>query len=93
MDKELTYEISRKDIQLLTLIMKLGNPYKFEAGMKVRATFLKPPFWFYGKVSIVSPVTKYIGISLEKVPPNYLFLESSLLSFSTKESWIEPYDY
>lgn len=98
--KRLSYTVSKKDIALITLMIKLGSKHNLVPGMKVRATHLNPPIWFYGTIRGLSLSRRgsKIFIKVEKTAPEiFKQIEGALyplvLSFTEGISWVEPYDY
>lgn len=91
--KRLSYRISKKDMAVIKLMMRLGNPYRFEKGMKVRFTYLTRPIWFYGKIIGIFFSGRYLEIRLEKAPRELLSLKKRHFVISIARRWVEPYDY
>lgn len=85
------YRVTKEQRVILCLSMKLGNSTEFAIGMKVRATYLDPPLWFYGKIHRIGS-EKYIDVRVEKTSLP-VFIGTSLCFHKDEKSWVEPYDY
>jgi len=88
--KRLRYKLTEKEVVIICLLERLGNPHTFQVGDRIRATYIHPPIWFYGIIENIS-LGKYIDVRIERTS---LKLKGTSLCFNKDEGTrIEVYEY
>ena len=85
-------KVSKKDIRRFKLALKIGDlspEIGLELGMEVRATYLCPDCWIYGRIIRIS--RGYIEI-LVSGPQKWTSLIGTRLLFSSRENIIQRWE-
>jgi len=90
----LRYKLTEKKKAMIRLALFLGGDIpQFKEGMKVRATYLQPDLWFYGKVKEVYAEGEFIQVEVERTSLKRMKYDTLYFHLNRKPCWVEKYDY
>jgi len=90
----LRYKLTKKEKIMIRFALFLeGDIPRFKIGLKVRATYLSPELWFYGKVKQVNLEGKFIQVEVMRTSLKGIKHRVLWFQVNRENTWVEKYDY